>query len=138
MWYPLNKGSKPTTFVEVVNVSFDALTARWQKATDHYQLGKKIMEKEILKKILAKDERTNVTMTSADFLLLVEMYVEKKKQEEDEERYLTRDEASKFFSCDLSTLWRLEKKGVLPVHRLGKRPYYKKADLVRLMEGGAR
>jgi excisionase family DNA binding protein len=94
------------------------------------------MERETLKRILSKDEKTNVTLTSADFLLLVEMYVEKKKQEEDEERYLTRDEASKFLSCDLSTLWRMEKKGVLVAHRLGKKPYYKKADLVRLMEKG--
>lgn len=90
----------------------------------------------MLKRILSRDEKINVTMTSADFLLLVEMFVEKKKQAEDEERYLTRDEASKFLSCDLSTLWRLEKKGALPVHRFGKRPYYKKADLVRLMEKG--
>lgn len=94
------------------------------------------MEKEILKRILSREEKTNITMTSADFLLLVEMFVEKKKQDEDEERYLTRDEASKFFSCDLSTLWRMEKKGVLVAHRLGKKPYYKKADLVRLMEKG--
>lgn len=94
------------------------------------------MKKELLEKIINGNEKTNITMTSADFLLLVEMFVEKKKQEEDEERYLTRDEASKFFSCNLSTLWRLEKRGLLNVHRLGNRPYYKKADLVRLMEKG--
>ena len=51
-----------------------------------------------------------------------------------EERLLTREEAAKMLSVDVSTLWRWEKEGHLLPSRIGKRIYYKYSEIQRITE----
>ena len=51
-----------------------------------------------------------------------------------EDRILTRKEAAKMLSVDISTLWRWEKEGHLLPSRIGKRIYYKYSEIQRITE----
>lgn len=87
---------------------------------------------------LLKNEGTNVVISSQDFKEILEMFYEKKQAEDDETKYLTRQEASVFLNCDLATLWKMEQKQTLIPTRLGRRVYYRKSDVVRCLENGRR
>ena len=88
------------------------------------QQHKMIMTKEVIETLL-KNEGTNVVISSQDFKEILEMFYQKKQDEDDETKYLTRQEASVFLNCDLATLWKMEQKQTLIPTRLGRRVYYK-------------
>lgn len=56
------------------------------------------------------------------------------KEGKQEDRILTRKEAAKMLSVDISTLWRWEKEGHLLPSRIGKRIYYKYSEIQRITE----
>ena len=73
---------------------------------------------------------------------LVAMIAERVKREigasqvrcpEDEEILLTRHEATKFLSVNLSTLHLWGKQGRIPVYKIANRIYYKKSELLRAL-----
>jgi hypothetical protein len=87
---------------------------------------------------LLRMEHNQIVISAEDFKAIVKFCVEKNEAEEDKQRYLSRQEASEFLHCDLATLWKMEQKGTLIPTRLGRRVYYKKADLVQCLERGRR
>ena len=56
------------------------------------------------------------------------------KEGKQEDRILTRKEAAKMLSVDISTLWRWEREGHLLPSRIGKRIYYKYSEIQRITE----
>jgi hypothetical protein len=73
---------------------------------------------------------------------LVAMIADRVKQEigaiqksnpSDEEVLLTRQEAKKFLSVDLSTLHLWGKQGRIPVYKIANRIYYKKSELLQAL-----
>lgn len=96
------------------------------------------MTNEIMSALLKAEERTNVVISSQDFKEILAMYYQKKQEEEDETKYLTRQETADYLCCDPATLWKLEQKQKLLPTRLGRRVYYRKSDVVRCLESGRR
>lgn len=50
--------------------------------------------------------------------------------------YYTRDEACNRLHITFTTLWRLEKRGAIRVHKVGRRSLYAKSDVDALITGG--
>ena len=91
-----------------------------------------------MEELLKGEERTNVVISSKDFKEILDMFYAKKQEEEDETKYLTRQETADYLCCDPATLWKLEQKQKLLPTRLGRRVYYRKSDVVRCLEQGRR
>lgn len=94
-----------------------------------------------IKDLLATNANVCVSISVADlneFLLqVINDKMEAKAQEEAEETYLTREEASKMLGgAAYSTLWRWEKTGYLVPTRMGSKIRYRKSDVVKLLKEG--
>ncbi len=94
-----------------------------------------------IKELLASNANVCVSINVADlneFLLqVINDKMEAQKQEE-EEAYLTRDEASRMLGgAALSTLWRWEKTGYLTPVRMGSKVRYRKSDVLKIIKEGA-
>lgn len=57
------------------------------------------------------------------------------RSEEKEETYLSPDEAAEKVGVTPITLWRWEKKGVLPRIKIGNKVRYRLSDVQKMMEG---
>lgn len=54
------------------------------------------------------------------------------------EDYYTRDETCYRLRITFTTLWRMEKRGILHVHKVGRRSLYAKSDVDALLANGLR
>lgn len=52
-----------------------------------------------------------------------------------EESYLTAQETAEKLGVDVSTLWRWNRDGYLKKVRVGRKVYYRRGDVIKLMEG---
>ena len=57
------------------------------------------------------------------------------KAEKQPEEYLTPQEVADLLGVTTNTLWRWNKSGYLTHVKLGRKPYYKKSDIVKIKEG---
>ena len=73
------------------------------------------------------DELTEAV--SEKLMKKIKLYMNQVEESKDHDTYLTREEAAKYFSISLGTLWSWTKKGVVQSCRIGNRVYYLKADL---------
>lgn len=55
---------------------------------------------------------------------------------EPDAEYYTRDEACCRLHITFTTLWRMEKRGMIKVHKVGRRSLYAKSDVDALITGG--
>lgn len=53
------------------------------------------------------------------------------KEDEIEPGFITRSQAIKFLNISAPTLYRYQKTGLLPYHKVGRKIYFNKADLVK-------
>ena len=60
---------------------------------------------------------------------------ETRKEEPQEENYLTAKETAEKLGVDVSTLWRWDKSGYLKKIKLGNAIRYRESDVTKLMEG---
>lgn len=56
------------------------------------------------------------------------------KAEKQPEEYLTPQEVADLLGVTTNTLWRWNKSGYLTHVKLGRKPYYKKSDIVKMKE----
>jgi hypothetical protein len=95
------------------------------------------MDKELINALYFSGANVNITMTLNDLRCFLQQVIdekEKRLQEEAEETYLTRKEASMMLGgAALSTLWRWEKTGYLVPTRIGSKIFYRKSDVVNLL-----
>ena len=54
-----------------------------------------------------------------------------------EDEVLTRKQASEFLQICLTTLWDLDRKGILPSRRIKSKVYYLKSDLINFLNQAA-
>ncbi|TRX72582.1 helix-turn-helix domain-containing protein [Carboxylicivirga sp. M1479] len=47
-----------------------------------------------------------------------------------DEKMLSREEASQFLGCSLTSLWHYQRKNLIPYHQVGRRILFSKSDLV--------
>lgn len=66
-------------------------------------------------------------------LSLIEEGRAKERAEMVQETYLTPDEVAKMLGVSKSTLWRWNKNGYLKHTKCGRRPFYKKSDIDKIM-----
>ncbi|MDO4158897.1 MAG: helix-turn-helix domain-containing protein [Prevotellaceae bacterium] len=59
------------------------------------------------------------------------------KQDTEKDEYLTREEACARLHVTYSTIWRMAERGVLHVHKLGRRNLYSKKEIDELIAHGA-
>lgn len=50
---------------------------------------------------------------------------------------MTREETSEFLKVSLSTLWHRSKKGILPSYVIGNRVYYKRSEILDVLDKSA-
>lgn len=93
--------------------------------------------------LLLSDFNFNITIQKSDLLEFANFLISKTKTELEEEikaskheTYLTRTETSVFLKVDLSTLWRLAKRGILCPIEVGGKRMYRMSDLIRFLNGG--
>jgi len=53
---------------------------------------------------------------------------------EDDGKYMTRDEVCAMLHITYTTLWRMEKRGEIRAHKIGRRSLYAKADVEALVK----
>ena len=58
------------------------------------------------------------------------------KPTKEEGGYYTRDELCDYLHITYTTLWRMEKRGIIHAHRIGRRCLYDKAEVQQLMSQG--
>lgn len=89
-------------------------------------------------KELLKTQKVQIVCTAAD---LREVFLgwlaehEAKKLEKQEDKMLAIDEVLQILQVTKPTLWRWNKSGYLPSVKVGKKIFYREADLKKLMEG---
>ena len=66
---------------------------------------------------------------SEKLMTKIRLYMNQADESKDHDTYLTREEAAKYLSISLGTLWSWTKKGLFKSRRLGNKIYYLKADL---------
>ena len=80
---------------------------------------------QIIFEVLSKKELQDLIFKSLDEAVKNNLTVPQEKEE-----LLTREEASNLLKIDLSTLWRWTNKGQVISYGIGKRVFYKKAELL--------
>ena len=60
--------------------------------------------------------------------------LEEKSSTEEEDKYLSSDQACEYLHVTLSTLWRMRQRGEVVVHKVGGRCLYSKNDLDALIK----
>ena len=69
------------------------------------------------------------------FLQWNEELKQAKPAETKEESYLSAQETADKLGVDVSTLWRWDRSGYLKKVRVGRKVYYRRGDVIKLMEG---
>ncbi len=64
----------------------------------------------------------------------VQKEFKKLKPEETKAKLLTKNEVIELFSISLTTLYRWDKVGLLPIIRIGSRVYYLESDISKIVE----
>lgn len=83
--------------------------------------------------ILEKEDLGEIINEIVERIIGKDRWVEKKLSEEGD--YLTRDEVCSRLHITPTTLWRLEKKGDIKAHRIGRRCLYSRKDVDVLVAG---
>lgn len=63
-----------------------------------------------------------------------EKIIQKHLQQNKEKEYVTRQEAAEMLSLSYSGLYKLVKKENVPIHKVGRKPYYKRQDILDILE----
>lgn len=78
----------------------------------------------------------NITVTPADLEEFAISIINKMKEEKPHhEKYLHPDEVARICDVTKNTLWRWDKTGYLKAERVGRRLFYKKSDVDKLLNG---
>jgi len=76
-------------------------------------------------------------VTAADLIEFAEALhkqaLEDGKKAKEAEEYLTPQKVADMFGVSLVTIWDWDRKGILSPHRLGKRKYYKKSEIEKVL-----
>lgn len=95
----------------------------------------------MIKELLASNENANisVTVSVADLkefaMFLIDEVQTAKAVEQKPEEYLTPQEVAEKLKVSTNTLWRWNKSKYLCHVKLGRKPFYRKSDLAKIMEG---
>ncbi|MBS2101146.1 helix-turn-helix domain-containing protein [Carboxylicivirga linearis] len=54
----------------------------------------------------------------------------RQNQKQTDSKMLSREEASQFLGCSLTSLWHYQKNNLIPYHQVGRRILFSKSDLV--------
>lgn len=57
------------------------------------------------------------------------------KEEKEDEEYLTPQQTAEMLGVTTNSLWRWNRDGYLKNVKVGRKPFYKKSDVLKLMEG---
>lgn len=96
-----------------------------------------------IENIIKENSDINITIKVKELMQFAEYLIEKTRQEinsvieeEQKEKYLTREEVSRALSVTLMTLYNWDKSGYLEAVKIGKAVQYKKSDIDKLLRKG--
>lgn len=96
-----------------------------------------------IENIIKENSDINITIKVKELMQFAEYLIEKTRQEinsvieeEQKEKYLTREEVSRALSVTLMTLYNWDKSGYLEAVKIGKAVKYKKSDIDKLLRKG--
>lgn len=96
-----------------------------------------------IKNMLASDSAATVQLTAGDLLDFAHAMAEEMKEELKDiivnsglDEKVTVKEAMAMLHKGRKTLWRWNKSGVLKVHKEGRSVYYRKADVLDILQNG--
>ena len=97
----------------------------------------------MIKELLASNENANisVTVSVADLkefaMFLIDEVQTAKAGEQKPEEYLTPQEVAEQLGVSTNTLWRWNNTKYLCHVKVGRKPFYRKSDVIKIMEGRA-